>query len=300
MYTYRSMVFPHNTYIACSVAIWAQVSLVVAEVFSAASMVLPVADDFADDDQGINEASSKPPTAGGKKRPWLRVFETLPAQMLNAYGPAKFAKMSDADVWQHFSTPLKSGAMYMTELCSKEEERRGIGINRWLHAVKVFCEHQKEPGIKKANEALLAPKKFSALYEEIDRILPSLVYCLAPQKPKVKSGASSLRSSGIQSNAVGIQKEPAELCKHAKVLYDSLDTSNVSRVRMLLHWHSAAGLSYVAAVHHRAAQCFRYEGNSLHGSRQVTLEDFQACITNRHQAGSSGIPTEDTLHLDLA
>ena len=108
-----------------------------------------------------------------------------------------------------------------------------------------------------------------------------------------------MRSSGIESKAVGIKKDPSELCKHAKVLYDWLDTSQVSRVRMLLHWHSAAGLSYVAAVHHRGAQCFRYEGNSLHGSREVTLEEFQACITNRHQAGSSGIQTEDTPNLDI-
>jgi hypothetical protein len=273
--------------------------LVFAELLSVASMVNSPADDFGDDDHGIKQAPSKPQTAEGKKRPWLKVFETLPAQMLNAYGPAKFAKMSDSDVWQHFSTPLKSGAMYMTELCSKEEERRGIGINRWLHAVKVFCEYQKEPGMQKANEALLVPTKCSGLYEEIARILPSLEYCLAPQKAKEKSGASSLRSSGIQSNAVGIQKDPLELCKHAKLLYEWLDTSKVSRVCMLLHWHSAAGLSYVAAVHHRGAQCFRYEGNSLHGSREVTLEEFQACIKNRHQVGSSGIQTEDTPNLDI-
>ena len=36
----------------------------------------------------------------GHKREWLQVFETLPPQMLNAYGPAKFAKMSDESVWQ--------------------------------------------------------------------------------------------------------------------------------------------------------------------------------------------------------
>lgn len=264
-----------------------------------ASMVAGVYDDFGEEDQGSKQTPSVPQTGDSKKRPWLKVFETLPPQMLNAYGSAKFAKMADADVWQHFSTPLRSGAMYMTELSSKEEERRGIGINRWLHALKVFCEYQKELGIERANAALLVPKKESGLYEEIDRILPSLEYCLALQNAKEKAGASSLRSYGIESKAVGIKKDPAELCKHAKVLYDWLDTLQVSRMRMLLRWHSAVGLSYVAAVHHRGAQCFRYEGNSLHGSREVTLEEFQACIKNRHQAGSAGIETEEKYNADI-
>ena len=80
--------------------------------------------------------------------------------MLNAYGPAKYAKMSDAEVWKHLNQPLKSGAMYMTEMCHKEAERRGTGINRWLHAVLVFCQYQKDPGIEKANGVLLKEDKF--------------------------------------------------------------------------------------------------------------------------------------------
>ena len=31
--------------------------------------------------------------SGGSKRKWLKVFETPPVQMLNAYGEAKYAKM---------------------------------------------------------------------------------------------------------------------------------------------------------------------------------------------------------------
>jgi hypothetical protein len=184
--------------------------------------------------------------------------------------------------------------MYMTELVSAGPERRGVGINRWLHAVKVFCEYQLEVGIRKSNEALLNPTKCSELYAEIEGILPSLEYCRAPQKQRAKEGASSLRSSGMETNAVGIKKDETELDKHAKVLYEWLDTSKVSRVRMLLHWQSAAGLSYVAAVHHRAAQCFRYEGNSLHGKDpEVSLSEVQACIKSRHSVGSSGIGTEE-------
>ena len=64
----------------------------------------------------------------GEKRNYLKVYETLPSQCLNAYGPAKYAKMSDPDVWANFNLPLKSGGLWMTELCSIDAERRGIGL----------------------------------------------------------------------------------------------------------------------------------------------------------------------------
>ena len=78
----------------------------------------------------------------GQKRPWLKVFETPPAQLLNAYGRAKYTKTSDKDMWVHMSQPLKSGAAYMSELCSDQAERRGIGLNHWLHAMVSYCQYQ--------------------------------------------------------------------------------------------------------------------------------------------------------------
>ena len=80
-----------------------------------------------------------------KKREYLKVFETMPAQCLNVYGPSKFAKLSDKQVWTEMQEPLKSGAVWMSEMCSKEPERRGVGINRFIHAMKTFCEYQKDP-----------------------------------------------------------------------------------------------------------------------------------------------------------
>ena len=50
--------------------------------------------------------------------------------------------MSDPGVWKKFSQPLKSGAMYMTELGAKETERRGIGVKRWLKADLDYCVYQ--------------------------------------------------------------------------------------------------------------------------------------------------------------
>ncbi len=68
------------------------------------AVMLPVADDFG----GVSgtQVNIGRYTASraevGEKRKWLKVYETLPPQMLNAYGEAKFAKTSDAEVWIHF------------------------------------------------------------------------------------------------------------------------------------------------------------------------------------------------------
>ncbi len=67
-------------------------------------------------------------------------------------------------------------------------------------------------------------------------------------------------------------------------------------MRMLMAWQSAAGLSYVASVHHRAVQCFRYQGNTVHAEdvpggikAEVTLAEFQEGIKARHRLGSRGM-----------
>ena len=101
---------------------------------------------------------------GNRKREWLKVFETLPPQMLNAYGSGKYPKLSDASVWEAFNQPQKTGAMYMTELCSQATERRGVGINRMLHAVKLFCEMQKDVSVKTQNRALLQDSMYKEIY----------------------------------------------------------------------------------------------------------------------------------------
>ena len=57
---------------------------------------------------------------------------------------------------------------------------------------------------------------------------------------------------------------------------------------MLMHWQASAGVSFVAATHHRAAQCFRYHGNAKHGEglKEVSLTEFQLAIKERHRIGS--------------
>ena len=119
-----------------------------------------MADDFAPLVAGGLPTSDK---GGGKKRkqdesggerPWLKVFETLPAQMLNAYGQAKYVTLPDAQIWEAMTQPLKSGAKYMTEYASEEDERRGVAANRWLQSVLGFVKYQNQELPKQYNEGI--------------------------------------------------------------------------------------------------------------------------------------------------
>ena len=67
----------------------------------------------------------------GESRAWLRVYETLPAQMLNAYGLGRYTQLTDAAVWEHMSKPLKTGALYMTEYASQDEDVAAV----WWYVV---------------------------------------------------------------------------------------------------------------------------------------------------------------------
>jgi len=191
------------------------------------------------------------------------------------------------------SKPLKTGAKYMTELCSVSKERRGTGLNRGLLSLISYVKYQLDPEVRKQNEKVMNEVKFKELYEEIARILPSLEYCLAPRKVAAKEGAASLRGS-VAAPAVSEQqaKSPTELDKHAKCIFEWLDPNGVSRIRMLLHWQSAGGLSHVGAVYHRSMQCFLVCGNKLHegiARDHVTLEEFQEGIRCRHDIGDAGM-----------
>ena len=85
--------------------------------------------------------SSKRKAVEQGQRESLRVYETLPSQLLNAYGMAAFAQMEQEKVWEDLNKPLKTGAKYMTELCSPEDERRGTGINRFLQVLVEYLEY---------------------------------------------------------------------------------------------------------------------------------------------------------------
>lgn len=252
-------------------------------------------DDFGSLTGGLQKGAVQPVMDKGTKRVWLKVFETMPPQMLNAYGQAKFPKMSDSQVWHHLCQPLKSGALSMTELTHLSDERRGIGINRFLHAQKLYLEYQDQEDVKRSNEFLIKEPMYSEFYAESARILPSIAYCLAPKKVYEKQGASSLRQSASeQASSGGIVRSTEDLDKHGKIVYDWLNNQVRSRIRMLQSWQSAGGQSYVSSVHHRGVTCFRYYGNTEHKENDptVSLSEFQAAIKIRHQLGSSGIAEE--------
>ena len=58
------------------------------------------ADDFGELQQEDVSNEAKPNTSESKqkKREWLYVYETTPSQFLNAYGQAKYRKMSNGEV----------------------------------------------------------------------------------------------------------------------------------------------------------------------------------------------------------
>ena len=123
-------------------------------------------DDFGSLGSKVSEHAAKKARVmaeGGTERPWLKVFETLPPQLLNAYGEAKYTRMPDEKVWDSFSTPQKTGAKYMTELCSNEKERRGVGINRFLHTVISYVEYQQDEKVRKKNAAIMQEVKYKEL-----------------------------------------------------------------------------------------------------------------------------------------
>ena len=67
-------------------------------------MVIPSADDFGELDKrvGIDEVETPTKTKAkptkGTKRDWLKLWETAPAQMLNAQGQTKYSTMSQEQV----------------------------------------------------------------------------------------------------------------------------------------------------------------------------------------------------------
>ena len=228
----------------------------------------------------------------GQERVWLKIFETAPCQMLNAYGQAKHVSMDDRAVWDAMIKPLKSGAKYMTEYASEEAERRGIAVNRYLKSLEDYLRYQQSAQGIQANEFVMKPEVLKEFNAEIARILPSVSYCLAPKKVSQKSGASVLRSQPV--SAPTSDRNTEELDRHAQILYDWLDLKKPSRIRMMLGFQSAGGLPYVAHCHHRCTQCFRYHGASGHSNdrSEATLAEWQQSIRARHALGSTGIAAD--------
>jgi hypothetical protein len=216
--------------------------------------------------------------------------QTVPMQLLNSHGEAAYNKMSDVACWKNMVMPQNSAVAFMTEMSSLDNDRRGVGINRALSALVDYCKRQNKEEIKGRNKHILDDKIYKGLYAEIDKILPYLEYVCAPKKPRQsKGGVSSLRSNQQSTDTPDTApKEPAKLEAAGKIVYEWLDTDNLSFIRMMLEWQSGGGSAHVTASFHRTLQCFRYQGNSQHESVskcEVTLTEWQAAIAKRHAAG---------------
>ena len=154
---------------------------------------------------------------------------------------------------------------------------------------------------------ILQPDLFKELYAEIDRLKPAMEVCLAPKKAFIKKGASSLRAGVSSSSTDGAapaasKKSDEELDRNSRVLYEWV-MSDKSRLRMLMNWQCAGGLSYVAAVHQRGTQCFVGYGNIKHNgaaAKAVPFEEVQRCVRVRHAMGHDGIPVTEKENVDEA
>ena len=146
-----------------------------------------------------------------------------------------------------------------------------------------FLPVPAEKHIEKQNESILKDNMFKELHTKINKFLPGLGYCLAPKKEVMKSGAAVLRAGAVVSDPgarATVSARSAEgLGKHSKALYDGVKLT-CSRVRMLMTWQASGGLSYVAPVHHRGAQCFVNHGNLKHDGQggEVSLREFHAAV----------------------
>ena len=241
----------------------------------------------ADGDAG-DGVSKRPKGEGPGDREELRVYETMPAQMLNAYGMAGFAHMGHSKVWEDLNKPLKTGAKFMTEYCSKKTDRRCIAINRALQPLVEYLKYQQTDTMKLQNKFILKEEIFTQLYAEIEAVFESATYCLAGKKKYSKKGSSSLRTAvSFESQD---KKEEGKLRAYAANLYNWVKQPK-SRLRMLINWQMAGGLPFVCGTHLLGTQCFLELGNTYHdgeGDKAVALQNFQDCIVRRHEMEHEG------------
>jgi len=224
----------------------------------------------------------------GEPRPYLRVYETMPCTWLNAYGQAQFNQMKDKAVWENMGKKLKSGALWNSEYCAADKERHGTAFNRFLQTLLAWMMYQEEEKGKISNQALLAPNMHQLLYKEISVVKESVEYLLAPRKEKVKSGTSVLRA-GVPTPCGGVSlslKSPEELDRCCKIVYEQLlDMRKPSKIRLIMAWQSAGGLSFVSGAHYRGTMCFMQYGCE---GGPVSLEHLQEAVKQRHATGTDG------------
>ena len=152
-----------------------------------------------------------------------------------------------------------------------------------------YCAYQMQETTKKHNKVLLEPQIYEQLYQEIDSMKPAFEYLVAGKKRKAAAGMASLRSghSGGGGGGVSGARDERMLRQHAEKVYEWLDKKKQSRIRMLIKWQSAGGLSFVAQAYHRIQQCWVYHGNTGIADQGVAVskQEFADAIIHRHREG---------------
>ena len=152
------------------------------------------------------------------------------------------------------------------------EERIVALMNRWLKSLYDYLVYQRTVEQKRKNKFILNDNVYDMFHAEIDKILPSVEYCLAPAAAEVSG------------------RDPAELDRHAVVLHKLVDPTEVSRILMMLNFQGRGGSPYLAFVHQRVTQCFRQYGNMEDQDDPILcISEFQTAIKECLRVGDNGI-----------
>ena len=173
---------------------------------------------FGNADEFINPNTSMEQPA--KRRKTVMSYETPPSQALNVSGASRYFGLSSGQLWEALGQPLKSGGPYSSELTEVSNERRGVGINRFLVPMLAFLEQQNTQECIRRNKSILQETVYEQFHEEVQKYLPSVRFITAAKKEYVKQGAAILRQG--MPNAADVKPED-ELRRHAKVVFELFD-----------------------------------------------------------------------------
>ena len=101
----------------------------------------------------------------------------------------------------------------------------------------LYCQHQQNPVARKQCEYCLKEGVLSDLYDEIKRMEPAFRnLCAAKTTRKNTEGMAQLRQGAPSASTAGSAIEPSQLGRYAKELYEWLDPSKRSAIRLCMQW----------------------------------------------------------------
>ncbi len=184
-------------------------------------------------------------------------------------------------------------------VCYRVGEQQSGKAWRWYQSCGLGHRAVSEAGDggekdKAKKEVIMKEQLRGEYYAEIEMLLPSLEYNLAPKKAKQKDGTASLcsQASDEPGGALAPAKTNEKLEEHARKVHQWVQTATKSRIRMVYNWHGKERRSHNVPAHMRCLQAFLYRGNANHDGKldpRVGIAEFQEAVKNRHATGHDGL-----------